>query len=143
MLIGILQIPKIPISRSIPDTLPHVNITRRCLTNSMLARNACSFGYSNIIYLYNKCLQMDGIFFLIIIISRHNLTLHLPLGIHKTIFIVHLARFSVAVWGGDGKLLLFLCYYNTKTLWQRIRKRWSVKSSTEQYGQSPMRCEVQ
>ena len=26
---------------------------------------------------------------------------------------MHLARFSVAVWGSDGKLLLLLCYYNT------------------------------
>ena len=40
---------------------------------------------------------MDGIFFLITIISRHNPTLHLSPEIHITIFIVHLARFSDAV----------------------------------------------
>ena len=35
-------------------------------------------------------------------------TLHLPLEPHKTIFIMHLPRYSVAVLGADGKLLLFL-----------------------------------
>ena len=50
---------------------------------------------------------MDGCFFLITIISPHNLTLHLPLGIHKTIFIVHLASFSVAVWGATENYYYF------------------------------------
>ena len=50
---------------------------------------------------------MDGCFFLITIISPHNLTLHLSPEIHKTIFIVHLARFSVAVWGATENYYYF------------------------------------
>ena len=63
------------------------------------------------LYINNKVISVSKIplvLFFAFIIPRHNSTLHLPPEIHKTIFIMHLARFSEAVLGADGILLLIL-----------------------------------
>ena len=43
-----------PVARSMPDTLPHVNITSPCFTRSRLARNTFSFNSSSMsVYILN------------------------------------------------------------------------------------------
>ena len=57
------------------------------------------------------------------LISCHNSTLHLPLEPHKTIFIMHLPRYSVAVFGGRRKIIIIFAAITRISIWQRIRKR--------------------